>query len=359
MKIAVIIDTWFPAIGGGQINALEISKRIAKKGHQVDIITRNNGSYKPIKVKNLQVFRLDPRSKPDDNLSRMFFLIKALFFLNNKDYDVVHLQAFLPGLLSPPIRFLLKKPTVFTVHGTRMFEEKPKKSFGFLIEKIILTRIKYNVQISVTKAFSKFKNVNKKIVNIPNGLDISKFKKVKAQKTKYPKILWVGRFDPVKRVEDLLSAMQIIKKEIPDAKLTIVGYGKDEKKLKNIKEGLKLTNVEFVGQREGSDLIKEYKSAHLFVLPSASEGQPLSILEALACKLPIVASNVGGVSEILQGTKDSILVPSLKPEKLASAIVKALRNLNRIKGKDETILKLSSWRKAAGKTMSVYRTLLQ
>src|SRR3989337_2441975 len=161
MKIAVVIDTWFPAVGGGQINASEISKRIAKSGHKIDIITRNNGEYTAEKVKNLNVLQIGSESNPDDNLSRMFFLIRAFFLIQRKNYDVIHLQAFLPGLLAPLIRYFLKKPTIFTVHGTRMFEKNPKFSFGFWLEKIILTKIKYDVEISVTKAFLKFKNTNK------------------------------------------------------------------------------------------------------------------------------------------------------------------------------------------------------
>ncbi len=358
MKVAVVIDTWFPAIGGGQINAWEISKRIAQKGQEVDIITRNNGNYNQDTIKNLRIIQLGPKSNSDSNLSRIIFLIKTFFYIQNKDYDIIHLQAFLPGLLSPAIRYLLKNPTVFTIHGTRMFENSPKPSFGFWLEKIILTKIKYDAQISVTKAFLKFKNVNKNISYIPNGIDPQRFNKVKIQKAKYPKILWVGRLDPVKRVEDLLYAMQILKKEVPDAKLTVVGYGRDEKKLKKIKKILKLTNVKFAGKKEGPDLIKEYKSAHLFVLPSTSEGQPLSILEALACNLPIVATKVGGITEIVKSNVDGILVLPHEPNKLAKAISRVLKKENSFGSNRFNILKQHNWGNVATTTLEAYTQLL-
>ena len=235
MKIAVVIDTWFPAVGGGQINAWEISKRIAKSGHKIDIITRNNGGYKGEKVKNLKVLQIGSKSNPDDNLSRMFFLIRAFLLIRRKNYDVIHLQAFLPGLLAPLIRYFLKKPTIFTVHGTRMFEKNPKFSFGFWLEKIILTKIKYDVVISITKAFLKFKNVNRNIKVIGNGIDLKRFDRVKIKKASYPKILWVGRFDKVKRVEDLIRAIENVIEKIPNAKLTLVGYGYEENNLKKLK----------------------------------------------------------------------------------------------------------------------------
>ncbi len=358
MKVAVVIDAWLPAIGGGQINAWEISKRLSKKGVKIDILTRNNGSYKTRKIKNLNVYRFGHKSKPDDNLSRIIFLVKAFFFIAKRDYDIVHLQAFLPGLLALPIRYLLKKQTVFTVHGTRMFEKNPPMSLGFLIEKIILTRIKYNILISVTEAFLKFENVNKKIVCIPNGIDVAQFKKIKEKKTKYPKILWVGRFDPVKRVDDLLSAMQILKKEMPRAKLIIVGYGKDEKKLKDIKKTLNLTNVEFIGKKEGPDLIREYKSSHVFVLSSASEGQPMSILEALACDLPIVATRVGGITEIVRNNVNGILVPSHEPNKLAKAISTVLKKEDSFSANGFNILKQHNWGTIATTTLKAYTQLV-
>src|SRR3989344_4061027 len=277
MKVAVVIDTWFPAVGGGQINAWEISKRIAKRGYNIDIITRNNGEYKCQKVKNLNVFQIGAKSNPDDNFSRIIFLVRAFFHLHAKDYDVIHLQAFLPGLLALPIRYFLKKPTIFTVHGTRMFEKNPKFSFGFSLEKIILTKIKYDVEISVTKAFLKFKNVNRNIKVIGNGIDFKKFDNIKVKKAPYPKILWVGRFDKVKRIDNLIMAMEVVVRKIPDPKLTLVGYGYEEKNLKKLMNKLNLNkHIEFVGKKTDDDLIREYKSSHLFVLPSSSEGQPIT-----------------------------------------------------------------------------------
>jgi glycosyltransferase involved in cell wall biosynthesis len=209
MKVAVIIDTWFPVIGGGQINTWEISKRIAREGHKIDIITRNNGDYHKEKVRNLKLYRLGQNSEVGDNISRPLFLLKSFFLIQKNNYDIIHLQAFLPGVLSPFLRNLLKKPTIFTVHGTRMFEQNPRLSLGFLLEKIILTKIKYDTQISVTKAFLKFKNINKQIIHIPNSVDLDKFERIKVKKANYLKILWVGRFDPVKRLYQITQDLNV------------------------------------------------------------------------------------------------------------------------------------------------------
>src|SRR3989344_1138092 len=366
MKIAVVIDTWFPAIGGGQINAWEISKRITKSGHKIDIITRSNGGYKGEKVRNLNVVQIGSTSTPDDNFSRMFFLIRAFFLIRRKNYDVIHLQAFLPGLLAPFIRYFLKKPTIFTVHGTRMFEKNPKCSFGFWLEKIILTKIKYDLVISVTQAFKKIRNINKQsfslsknIQVIPNGIDIKKFENIKVKKAPYPKILWVGRFDKVKRVEDLIKAIENVIEKIPNAKLTLVGYGYEEEKLKKLTKKLKLEgHVIFAGKKIDDDLIREYKSSHLFILPSASEGQPITLLEAMACGLPIIATKTGGIPEIIKDNVNGLLVPPNGDNDLANAIIWCLTNKNDFGKKGHSkVAKMDSWDEIANKTLSVYRNV--
>ena len=366
MKIAVVIDTWFPVIGGGQINAWEISRRIVKSGCQIDIITRNNGEYKGEKVKNLNVIQIGSTSNPDANFSRLFFLIRAFFLVRGKKYDVIHLQAFLPGLLAPLVRYFLKKPTIFTVHGTRMFEKNPKPFFGFWLEKIILTKIKYDVQISVTKAFLKFKNVNKQsfssnknIKVIGNGIDLKRFAKVKVEKAPYPKILWVGRFDKVKRVDNLIMVMKDVIWEIPEAKLTLVGYGYEENNLKKLTKKLNLNkHVEFAGKKTGDDLIREYKSSHLFVICSDSEGQPLSILEAQAAYLPVVATKTGGIPEIVENNINGLLVPPNDYNSLENAIIWCLKNKNDFGQRGHLkVAKMDSWDDIANKTLSIYREL--
>ena len=360
MKIAVVIDTWFPAVGGGQTNAWEISKRITKSGHKIDIITRNNGEYKGQKVKNLKVLQIGSKSNPDDNLSRTFFLIRAFYLIRRRNYDVIHLQAFLPGLLAPLIRYFLKKPTIFTVHGTRMFEKNPKFSFGFWLEKIILTKIKYDLVISVTQAFKKIKNINRNIEVIRNGIDLRKFENIKIKKAPYPKILWVGRFDKVKRVDNLIMAMEDVIQEIPEAKLTLVGYGYEENNLKKLTKRLELNkHVEFVGKKTGVDLIREYKSSHLFVLPSSSEGQPITLLEAMACGLPIIATKTGGIPEIVKEGVNGLLVPPNGDNDLADAIIWCLKNKNDFGQKGhEIVKKLNSWDEISEETLSAYKSLI-
>src|SRR3972149_5032131 len=116
MKIAVVIDTWFPVVGGGQINAWEISKRLASKNFQIDIITRNCGNDNLKLPRYLKIIKIGTLQKSDSYFSKIKFILQSLFFVLRRDYDLVHAHAFLPGITSKLLMVLKSIPAVFTVH---------------------------------------------------------------------------------------------------------------------------------------------------------------------------------------------------------------------------------------------------
>lgn len=354
MKVALIIDFWFPAVGGGQINSWEISKRITNKKMEIDIITKNCGNDNLEKIPNLRIYKLGPKTRPDNIFSEFYFLFKLFSFVLSRDYDLIHVHPFLPALPAKLLSMLKNIPIIITVHGTRLFEGETK-TLSRLLEKYILTGIRYDTQISVTKAFTRIKNVNKKITVIPNGIDTAKFDKLKVAKFPRPTILWVGRFDPVKRVEDLIVATKKLNKKIKTLQVILAGYGYHQESLKQKAKDLNLKNIRFVGLKTGDELIALYKKSHVFVLPSSSEGQPLTILEAHAASLPVVAANVGGVPEIVEDKRTGLLVPPKNPQKLAAAILSVLKNEASFGQNGHEFAKnFYSWEKAAKQTLKVY-----
>src|SRR3990167_8731284 len=182
MKIAVVIDTWFPAIGGGQINVWEISKRIACKHYQIDIITRDNGKDNLTMPKYLKVIKLGSKSNPGSPLSKIIFSASLVPFLLTHDYQLIHVHPFLPAPFVKLVSFIKKVPAVITVHGTRLFENRKIFTPSLIMEWFILTKIKYDSVISVTEAFKKIKNINRNIRVIRNGVDFQRFKDIKVKK---------------------------------------------------------------------------------------------------------------------------------------------------------------------------------
>ena len=120
MKVALLIDTWFPFIGGGQINSYEISKRIVKKGVSIDIVTRNLGLYDVKLPKNLKVIQLGTKMSSESTFSKIKFLIRSFVYIFNRNYDLIHVHAFLPGITARLLMVFKRIPAVFTVHGTSL-----------------------------------------------------------------------------------------------------------------------------------------------------------------------------------------------------------------------------------------------
>lgn len=358
MKVAVIIDTWFPFIGGGQINAWEISRRLAAKGVKIDIITRDTGNNKLKIPNNLNVLKLGARVNYNDNFSKIVFLARSFFFIKNRDYDIVHAHAFLSGVTARLLMAFKGIPAVFTIHGTSL-GTKLNSFLSRSIEKFILTQIRYTAQITVSRDFLTLKNVNKNIAYIPNGVNVKMFDKVKAKKFKSPTLIFVGRLHPQKNLKTLISAIDIVKKKIPKINLIIIGKGQLKNKLiKLVKSKNLQKNVKFLGERSNNDLIRLYKSSHIFILPSIYEGQPISLLEAWAAKLPVIVSKTGDCQFLVKENENGYLINDpTNANDITKWIDKALnnRNLSNLGENGYKLVKNQySWEKSALLTFKVY-----
>ena len=203
-----------------------------------------------------------------------------------------------------------------------------------------MTKIKYDQIISVASNFLRHKNVNKNIVVIPNGVNIKEFKSLKVKKLKRKSliILSVGRDDPIKGWEYLRKAFKRVKKEFPQAELKIINSG-----------------------YKHADLVKEYLKADVFVLPSLSEGQPLTLLEAWAAKLPVIVTAVGENPKMVKNGVNGYIIEPGNANLLAQAILKMLRNKKRdLLGKKgyQLVKSKYTWKKCAQRTYEIYQKVL-
>lgn len=362
MKVAVIIDTWLPVLGGGQTNALEISKRIVKRGVLIDIITRNCGNENLKYPSSLKVFKLGKTQDPTSYLSKIKFLAEAFFYVSKKDYDIVHAQAFLPGITAKLLTAIKGIPSVFTIHGTSIGTNLTG-SVKTLVEKIILFNIRYSAQITVSKDLTKFKNVNKNLVYISNGVNVKDFDSVITKKNEYPTLLFVGRLHPQKNLKTLLESLPQVLSSLPNLRLFIVGKGEQEEELKNLVKKLKLkSHIIFKGELRGKELKKIYKSSHLFILPSIYEGQPLTLLEAWAAKIPAITTRTGDCQYLVRSGQNGYLLNNPPdPREIADVIKKAFysKNLETMGTSGYNFVKKNfSWDQSAAKTLAVYKSLI-
>ncbi|KOP23418.1 glycosyl transferase family 1 [Hapalosiphon sp. MRB220] len=141
------------------------------------------------------------------------------------------------------------------------------------------------------------------------------------------RLLFVGRLAEAKGLPILLESLALLKQTHPDIVLTIVGDGPDRQKLKQLTFQLKLTeNVNFVGYKSQAEVRNYFQQTDVFVMSSFAEGIPVVLMEAMAAGVPVVATQIAGISELVENGVNGYLVPPGEPNILAERIEKLLNN---------------------------------
>jgi glycosyltransferase involved in cell wall biosynthesis len=161
------------------------------------------------------------------------------------------------------------------------------------------------------------------IAHIPNGIDVARFHPLDVTRP-LRRLVTVARLRPEKGHDTLLEAAVRIVEVFPDVRLTIVGDGPLRADLEARVAGLGLEGrVRLAGHQE--DVAAELREHDVFVLPSRSEAFPNSVIEAMATGLPVVASAVGGIPELVDHGRNGLLVPPGQSGELAEAVIGLLR----------------------------------
>jgi len=263
-------------------------------------------------------------------------------------------------------------PSVVTVHEVWQGEWIQNMGLingfaGHFLEKRYL-RFNFNEYISVSN-FTKEKLMEKlgidkeKITVVYNGIDIDLYKKIKVKgKYEKPTIVTVCRLVSYKRINDLINALAILKADIPDIKLKIIGKGPHENHLIKLTKDLGLeNNVEFLGKIDiTEDLIKILKKSHVFSLPSIVEGFGMVVVEAMAAGLPYVASDISPIREVTQNGIGGFLHQPKNVEDIASKIKILLTDdsIRDEKIKDTSrIVQKYEWLKIANQLENCYKKI--
>jgi len=282
-------------------------------------------------------------------------------------FDIIHIHGPISeGVLGVSAKRMYKKPLAITFHGE---DATILSKMGLL--KYVYGRTLKNCDafIFVTgylqKALSQ-KLPGEKVAIIPSGYMVSRFKLMDrekcAKKLGLPKrrktIIFVGGFTERKGVEYLLKAMGIISKKGNDIMCLMVGGGNLMKKLKRLAHNLGIEgNVIFAGYRAPDEVPIWINASDLLVLPSLDEGLPNVVVEALACGKPVVATNVGGIPDVVNDDVGYLVRPRDENE-LARKIIMALER----KWDRKKLMKRArqfSVTKSAKKLMDVYKNMLK
>ncbi len=162
-------------------------------------------------------------------------------------------------------------------------------------------------------------------VIIHSLVDLKRFE-YRQRKNISPRLLVLRHLEKIYNIECALYAFQIIKKEFPQAKLTIVGGGSQEKYLQTLVKDLKLKDVEFIGKISYDDVWKFYQKADVFINPTNIDNMPGVILEAFASGIPVVSTNAGGIPYMVQDGFNGLLVPVGDYKGIAEKVILLLKN---------------------------------
>lgn len=346
MNILEISASFLPKQGGVQRHIYDLCECLTKRGHKPVVL-----AWKPSKpafemITKTAVHRIRiPRLLPIARYNLVFYLSLQIAHLVHKyDIDVIHAHDYLPGVASSLAGFFLRKPVVATFHlpiwrttyhirrylSPVYFFEKILEQFFISYVTVIICVSKFTCQETLKLGFPSSKL--KVIYNWTTHLlkyepcDIENILK-KFNLNRRPFILSVGRLvDKHKGFSMLIRALQLLIHKGFDIDLVIVGDGPDREML--MRHSLKLgveDRVHLLSHVSDSDLGCLYEGCYVFALSSYLEGLPLTLLEAMNFGKPVVATEVGGIPEVVEPEKNGILV-DLDSDSVASAIERLLLN---------------------------------
>lgn len=154
---------------------------------------------------------------------------------------------------------------------------------------------------------------------IPNMISLQQFH-YRPRSPLQPRLLSVRNLEPIYRIDNTLRAYALLKKEVPDATLTIAGYGSQEAALKTLVAEQQLQDVSFVGRVEPEQIAALYERSDIFINSSVVDNQPVSILEAFAAGLPVISTPTGDIAYMIRDTQNGLLVPQEQPDAIAAAV---------------------------------------
>jgi len=272
-------------------------------------------------------------------------VIKLISLIKRGKYNIVHVHLFPANLFGSLASLFLSKNIKFIFSEHNVYNRRRSFKLFKIIDRFIYSGYYRIICVSKQVRIALIEwlpNLKKKSMVIPNAVpipDLSNWPSIK----KYD-ILFVGRLTKAKGVDILFRAIKILKEKYQmGIKAAIAGEGYLQEELKGLVKELGISNeVEFLGVRR--DIEKILSSTQVFVLPSRWEGLPLTVLEAMGSGVSIIATKVGGITEVIENGQEGLLVPPDDPGALAEAIINLLKNRElRIK------LSFNAYRKVKGK----------
>lgn len=347
LNIAIICDSVTDCLAGSFVSTLRFAELLAKRGHKIIFISskspknKGNGYYKNIKIYRFYSLLL-PKSEGQLYLAFVSPAAVKKILIDEK-IDIVH------TIIPTPLAVVsIKAAKALGLKVIAHSHTQPENLFLHLpkmagLEKISAIFYKYlfwiykqaetiifPTEFAKQIFFSHKEYTTLKTAVVSNGVNIDEYKKTDTkkffEKFKLEKgmknILFVGRLHPEKSVDTLIKAVPYISKQIPEARVFIVGFGHMENELKKLAVDLGVAEkIIFFGRLSDKDKIMALNASDIFVMPSLAELEGMAILEAMACGKPLIIANSKSSAAVYFVEQNGFLFEPENPKDLAAKAV--------------------------------------
>jgi glycosyltransferase involved in cell wall biosynthesis len=374
MKIAFVYDVIYPYVKGGvEKRVWELAVRLASRGHEVhlfgmkfwdgeDIIIRD-GVFLHGVCRAQKIYTGGRRSI----WQAVYFSIYLLLSLLNEKFDIIDCQQFpyFSCFSAKLISILKKTPLVITWHEVwdgYWDEYLGWKGFGGkIIERMVSLLTQQCVAVSLTtKNNLESLGYPQEITIIPNGVDLQHIRLINPS-DETSDIIFVGRLIKEKHIDLLVRAFGILSSEQPSRRLSIIGEGPEQDAITKIIQELSLEDRIFLKafQANHDEIIARIKSAKVFVNPSTREGFGITVLEALACGIPVVTVDhpANAIRDLI--TEKNGFTCSLSEKDLADTIRIALQRYTQMKNDCIASASAYDWERITSDIETYYQSVIE
>lgn len=376
--------TWeFPPriVGGIARHCEGLAKALVRGGHEVHVITLDlPGIPYTAEMEGVKVYRTAVQLGHPDFLTWALlfnhFMEKKMAEVNQKvEFDIIHVHDWLTAFAGISFKHYLKKPMITTIHATEVGRAQGLHNPSSLAidgvewwstyeaSKVIVTSNSMRSEVC-----NHFQLPWEKIEIIPNGIDLDKYGVSVDRRLVRERygvgyneklVLCVGRLVPQKGIEYLIRAIPMVNQRFPATKFIIVGDGWLRGHLESLAQSTGHTkNMAFTGFIPDEEVLALMTSADVLVVPSIYEPFGIVALEGMAAGAPVVASQIGGLGEVIEHDRTGIFVHPRNPDSIAWGIDRILSDPDHstwlAQNAKELVQKTYSWDAIATKTVEVY-----
>lgn len=319
-KRIVLVGPLPPPAGGMANQTLQLAELLREEGLVVELV-QTNGAYRPAWVATLRGVRAAFRLVP--YLARLWHAAGRA--------DVMHVMAnsgWSWHLFAAPavwVACLRAVPVLVNYRGGEAADFL-SRSAGWVRPTINHAAAVLVPSGFLHEIFARY-GVDTRVV--PNVVNLSRFKAIDGARSfdQAPHVVVARNLEPIYGIPDAIRAFSRICAEFPLARLSVAGSGPQERELVGLVDALQLADrVRFTGRLDRDQMAGLYRDADLVLNPARVDNMPNSVLEALACGVPVVSTAVGGVPYIVEDGRSALLVPQEDPAAMAEAALRVLRS---------------------------------